>query len=823
MWGSRSGYLAMSASTKKQAALYAGLSAAIVILLLASGVALRLIQSRVETSELNALRAVLNTTQTALRTWAGDNQENAAIWAQHLEVRQAALELLDVPRNRDALVSHSAQQDLREQLEGIVEIFGHQGFFVIARDGTNLASSRDSKIGLQTVLSAQSGFLEKVWHGDTAISTPQPSQVPLPNAEGKREAGVPTMFVGAPIFSDSGEVVAAFTFRLDPYHGFIPILREGRFGESGETYAINANGLLISESRYEGQLRDSGLLKSGQSSAFGILMHAPDDIDEQSLMKAAAHTIEFGDGSSMSPYSDYRGEPVIGAWKWDDQLDIGLITETDAIEAFSSFAAARNIIVLLTLFLVSALVAAAIAFSRYRLRIKESERRFRGIAENIPGLVFQLTRSTEGSYRYGYISGDIKAQIGVDPESLPTNPAMKGRGTHPDDREARQAELEASAKNLSPVDFEFRTNPENGPVRSLRMLSTPRSLPSGEIMWDGIYIEVTAQKEAESALTNTLDELELRIAARTNELWKTNQSMQHEVTERKKAEGAAMLAKETALAASRSKSEFLANMSHDLRTPLNAILGFAQMIRDKSHGSDATERYADYASDIHQSGALLLEIINDILDLSKLEAGKMEISEGRFDPVEITVGALNMVQIRADQAKLTLAPPSLPEGVLLLGDERKLKQAVINLIANAVKFTPEGGTISVEARLSDADEYVLSVQDTGVGIAEKDLRKVMRPFGQVGNPMVHSGQGTGLGLPIVQAIAELHGGKFTLESTLGEGTTASIILPADRIFSSDHGTEGAPSDSPLDIIENEVEIEVEEGPVRISESITGGA
>ena len=240
-------------------------------------------------------------------------------------------------------------------------------------------------------------------------------------------------------------------------------------------------------------------------------------------------------------------------------------------------------------------------------------------------------------------------------------------------------------------------------------------------------------------------------------------------------------AKEVAETASRAKSEFLANMSHELRTPLNAILGFAEIIRDKLLGPIGDPRYSDYAEDIHSSGAHLLRIINDILDLSKVEAGRLELVEDVVEMEEVVKAVSVLLRERLTRAGLDFQIDVPPGPCLLRADERKLKQILMNLLSNAVKFTPAGGEISLLVTRSEGG-IVIEVRDSGIGIAAEDIDRAMSPFGQVDSRLSRRYEGTGLGLPLAKALTELHGGKLELQSEPGVGTIARVRLPRDRVI-----------------------------------------
>ena len=226
-------------------------------------------------------------------------------------------------------------------------------------------------------------------------------------------------------------------------------------------------------------------------------------------------------------------------------------------------------------------------------------------------------------------------------------------------------------------------------------------------------------------------------------------------------------------AASRHKTEFLANMSHELRTPLNAIIGFSQVLREKMFG-ELNEKQADYLDDILSSGQHLLNLINDILDLSKVEAGRMELQVSVFPLAEVVENSLSMVRERATRQGVALLTHVDPSVGLLDADERKIKQILFNLLSNAVKFTPDGGQVTLAAR-TVGDTVEIAVADTGVGIGAEEQARIFDEFYQVGPGMTQ--EGTGLGLALTRRLVELHHGQLRVESAPGEGSTFTVVLP----------------------------------------------
>jgi two-component system, cell cycle sensor histidine kinase DivJ len=249
-----------------------------------------------------------------------------------------------------------------------------------------------------------------------------------------------------------------------------------------------------------------------------------------------------------------------------------------------------------------------------------------------------------------------------------------------------------------------------------------------------------------------------------------------DVSDRKAHEAELERARDAAEEASRAKTEFLANMSHELRTPLNAVIGFADILSGEMFGKLSEARYREYARLIHESGKHLLNVVNDILDISKVEAGKFRLVKEPVDVGALVALSCDIMRHAAEQRSLALIAEVAPGLPLLPTDRRTCKQMLLNLIANAIKFTDPGGVVRVSARETQGD-IELSVADNGIGIAKQDLPKLGNPFVQANNAYGRAGHGTGLGLSVVSGLAELHGGRLVLESTLGQGTTATIILP----------------------------------------------
>ena len=249
-----------------------------------------------------------------------------------------------------------------------------------------------------------------------------------------------------------------------------------------------------------------------------------------------------------------------------------------------------------------------------------------------------------------------------------------------------------------------------------------------------------------------------------------------DITLRKQQEIEAQAARERAEAANKAKSRFLANMSHELRTPLNAVIGFTDLMRRNMFGSLGNERYEEYVTLIYDSGQLLLDLISDMLDMAKIEAGKLELN---LERVDLTGTIEDSVRLLSDRAasnglELTVTAPATP--ISLTADRRAVKQVLLNLLTNAIKFTPAGGQVDVQVRVDDG-RVIVSVRDTGIGIPAHELPRLGNPFEQVcGDPMLAK-SGAGLGLALVRALVEKHGGQLRIDSEDGVGTMVSVDFP----------------------------------------------
>jgi two-component system, cell cycle sensor histidine kinase DivJ len=413
-----------------------------------------------------------------------------------------------------------------------------------------------------------------------------------------------------------------------------------------------------------------------------------------------------------------------------------------AVQALHGLPPSRVVVPLWELYTFSALAAvlqaaiiAVAAQDRQRtadLAAAEGAAMYRFLADNAMDLITR--HSADGRIRFA--SPAAFSMLGRTPESIMgLTPAAL---VHPDDLKTMQTALVEASYFARSATAEVRLKRADGSYLWTEMRCRPASPAKGE---------------AADIVSVTRD-----------------------ISERKTQELALIEARDQAEEANRAKSRFLANMSHELRTPLNAIIGFSEVMTHEMFGPVGSPRYLEYARLINESGGHLLDLINGILDMSKIEAGKFDLSEELFDLDEVMTQAVRFVKLQSDRKGVVLKASVAPETMSIFADKRAVKQILVNLISNGVKFTPRGGEVRVVAARA-AEGVVLAVSDTGVGIGPNDLKRLGRPFEQVEGEHVRSQEGTGLGLALVKALSALHGGEVTIGSTLGEGTTVAVVLP----------------------------------------------
>jgi len=830
------------------------------------------IVSNIETREkagiAKSLETALHTSHAGIISQMDDQKKSALVWAKSDQIHTAAIELDRLPRTPNALINSLAQKNLRMWITTLVRTVGYRGYFLIGKDNVNLASSRDENVGVKSLLPDQ--FLDQVWKGQTRISLPQISQVPLKDESGKLVSGLPTMFVATPIFGPANKVQAILAFRINPDESFTPIFERGRYGKSGDTYAFNKNGFLISESHFNKTFETFKKITHAQSTlaiklrdpGVNLLLgeKSPLPREAQPLTLMAKSATAGKSGINTDGYRNYRGVTVVGAWVWDQQLGFGFATSIDTQEAFATFYEIRLVIYAFTILSIGTLVILATVHDRSRREIAVREERYR------QSLQYTHTGTWDWDIQKDILfwSDILTPLFGFKPGTTKTPYQAFLNVIHPNDRQAVIDAMQACVDLGAKYDIEHRVIWPDGSVHWIREKGDVKRQADGTpLHMLGIANNIDKRKEAEETLRKLSRALEQSPNAvfitdteglieyvnphfttlmgytaqeaigknprilKSKEtpkdvhtaLWTTIQAgkewrgeirneckngshfwayatvapvkddtgktthyiaTHEDISQRKDAEFAMQTALKQADVANRAKSELLANMSHELRTPLNAIIGFSTTIKEETFGPLNNDKYKEYIDDICGSGQHLLNLIKDVLDVSVIESGKLELDEDTLDINELIKSSIRLVKTRAQEEEVKLHLNITPNLPLLFADERRVIQALVNILSNAVKFTRSGGHVTISVSLDDQKRFIFTVTDTGVGMDKKELAKAMTQFGQVSRGHVAKHEGTGLGLPLTEGLIELHGGTLTITSQKAAGTTVEITFPQER-------------------------------------------
>ena len=391
---------------------------------------------------------------------------------------------------------------------------------------------------------------------------------------------------------------------------------------------------------------------------------------------------------------------------------------------------------------VTAQVEAEKALAAARAEQGAKETQFATLVSNVPGVVFRSM--IDEDWTEVFISNGIEELTGY-PASDFIGSRVRSCASviHPDDRVLCERATADAIANHTYYVVEYRILHRDGSIRWVYEKTQPVYDDAGKPLYiDGVIFDITDRKAAEAELMRT---------------------------------------KERAEAANRAKSDFLATMSHELRTPLNAIIGFSDVVLEQMFGPVANARYLEYLTDIKNSGTHLLELINDILDLSKAEAGHFDLRDDLIHVEQLIDSCVAMVSLRARQAGVEIVTDVAADLPRLRGDERKLRQALLNLMTNAVKFTPSGGQMMLRGQCV-AEGLRIAVGDTGIGMAAGDIPTALSPFGQIDSALNRRHTGTGLGLPLSKRLVEAHGATFAIESDVGVGTIVTLDFPAQRLM-----------------------------------------
>ncbi len=730
----------------------AAVLSAIMLIAISAYIAVHMVEQQYQRTVEGTLNTVLETMAEALELWEQDQTLTVQNLATNPSIRSAAKKLLALPRNQESLLAADTQRQLRQLMQPVLDHYS--GYFIIAPDNISLASSRDANIGTPNLLNKYPVIMADIWGGKTRLTPVQRSDVPLTTEVGKQpQPGDETLFVATPIRDDNGKTIAILTLRIDPYRSLFTITNKGRLGESGESYLFDYTGLMLSRSRFDDQLVRIGLLAPGQSSATNLRITDPGvDLTEQErphitssdlpLTRMAADAIKGNSGIDVVGYRDYRGVLVVGAWDWDEHLDIGIVTEQDVSEAYGLFYFVRELIYGGGVIAAIILLALAGVFTSGKRQLAQLQIRLQGIVETADdgivtiddhGIIQTINPAMEVIFGYS-----TQEMIGNNISMLMPEPY------HSDHDGYLQRYLRTGESTIIGAGREVEGKRKDGTIFPID-LSVNQLLLSGGIHFSGIIRDISERKEAEK---NILE------------------------------------AQEEAVAANRAKSTFLATMSHEIRTPLNGVVGTIDMLGHTS----LLPQQLDLVETAQDSAMLLQGIIDDILDFSKIEAEKLELEQVplMLEPLVEKLGE-NLQHLAKSRGVelLIYVDPTLPH---IIGDPVRLRQILYNLAGNAIKFSSDlpdrNGQVVIKVlphrRIGGKADIYFQIRDNGIGMSPEVQERLFKPFVQGEGETTRRFGGTGLGLVITQRLVEIMGGTIDITSTEGAGSTFTVHITLEE-------------------------------------------
>ena len=704
----------------------------------------------------NAFDTVLNSTEKAVRQWISNQQREVRVWAHSLGDKQIVGSIRTLKAGPGDLDGPANREELNLTLNTLVRELDYEAYLVVNRTGLVLASDFDALLGRQLDEMIGDEFVGKVFTGPDFSAVMLPHQWQDETFDQKA-----VMMVGAAI--PENNVVSDFglVLLIDPEKEFTEILQRGRIGISGESYSFNRDGQLISESRFDDDLRNIGLISPDQRGILNIEVRDPggnmvegyrpgEERHSQPLTVMADSATQGHTNFNLDGYNDYRGVPVIGVWTWLEEFGLGITTEMDVAEANVSIDRIYRQAVTTIAFILALLAGLMAIFIRSRVNA--------ALAEGEREQLLELTAQAEEESRLilenatdGILTMDGEQRI------VRFNPACE-------DIWGYKAE-EVLGKSFTMLIPEYAREGHLGNVHRFR-----------DSKKGGIHMEDRGLKLFGLTRDGVVFPAEVGISMSEVDDNIYYSAFIKDITERVKAENDLLEAKEIAEAATQAKGDFLANMSHEIRTPMNAVIGLS----DLCMRTDLTAKQEDYLSKIHGSAISLLGIINDILDFSKIEAGRLDMEEIDFEIDQVLDNLATVAHVKTQEKGLEFLfkrDPHVP--TVLVGDPLRLGQVLINLTNNAVKFT-EKGEIVVDIKLLERSEeradIQISVRDTGIGMTPEQQDKLFKSFSQADTSTTRKYGGTGLGLAISKQLVEMMGGDIGVTSEPGIGSTFTFTV-----------------------------------------------
>lgn len=837
------------------------LAAAVVLVI--SFLSLTSMQNAVRKELSSLLGTTLGNTVARLQAWENVRRRDLEVWATNAEV----IELVGVMASFGSHVPDPIHREANTLLMPALRAWDGMTYSVVNLEGMVMTSSAREEIAAASPITYIPGFMAHILAGQASVSRPL-HRVYHDGIDGSglavekqlhpfnpEESGHLAIYVAAPIRSPQGQVVAALVFELDPIADFSTILSSGRGRETMETFAFSEDGLLLSESRYNAQLVEAGLIGHRDHSLLNVHVRdpggdlskgykpkwSPEAMILAPLTEMAAQAVKGRSGLNLDGYRSYMGHEVIGAWAWSEDLGFGVATEMSVEEAYRTYNAARWQVLLASGLASGLMIGLAVIFYTGRRRIGEGARRLEAIMDNVlDGIIVINEKGIIESY-----NASAARIFGYGPEeTLGQNISMLTPEPHRSAHDMYLKKfLETGQSNVLGVGREVTGQRKNGDIFPLDLAVTEMII-HGRRLFLGMTRDITERKQSQEVLSRSEQSLKTtqRIAKLGGWVWQIDagkvswsdevfrifgyRAQEFEPTydaflaavhheDRPAVQSAISQALEThkpygieyrivrpdgetavvygqgevdvdawgdpvrvngivhdideRKEAERLKSEFVSTVSHELRTPLTAIHGSLGLLASGATGA-LPEQAATLVNVAHKNSDRLIHLIDDILDVEKLEAGRMEFNLGVQSARDLLAAARETNTPYADKFNIRLVFNTPPEGLNVVVDPIRFAQVMANLISNAVKFSPDGGEVKVTAE--QTKNYVrFAVADQGAGIPEQFQERIFQHFSQADASDTRQIGGTGLGLSISKAIVEKMGGRIGFLTQEGRGTT----------------------------------------------------